>query len=302
MTTPIKGLAAVAAALVATVATPALAELPPSVRAMLDAAIASGNDTEIAAVAKFAKSTNPADAEEIDGLVSAHKAALAAADEAQKREAGFFENWHGNGELGGFLTTGNSETSGVSAGLSLDKEGIDWRHKIRVLADYQRSDGVTTRNQWMASYEPNYNLTARLYLFGLGMYEKDRFQGFSDRITFSGGAGYRVIDSDVMTLDLKAGPAWRRTEWIALPATSKLNGLAGADFLWHISPALDFTNNAQALWGDGNSTYSNTAALTAKLGGALSARLSYGVRHETNPPAGTDKTDTVTRAALVYGF
>jgi len=302
MTNAIKGLAALAATLAATVATPALAELPATVRAMLDAAIANGNDAEIDAVAKFAKSTNPADADEIDALVSGHKAAVAAADEAQKREAGFFENWHGNGELGGFLTTGNSETSGVSAGLSLDKEGIDWRHKIRVLADYQRSDGVTTRNQWMASYEPNYNLSARLYIFGLAMYEKDRFQGFSDRITLSSGVGYRVIDSEAMTLDLKGGPAWRRTEWIALPATSKVNGLAGADFTWHISPALDFTNNAQGLWGDGNSTYSNTAALTAKLGGALSGRLSYGVRHETNPPIGTEKTDTVTRATLVYGF
>ncbi|HWJ69999.1 MAG TPA: DUF481 domain-containing protein [Sphingobium sp.] len=302
MTTAFRGLTTLAAALVSAMATPAMADLPAPVRTMLDAAIASGNDAEIAAVAKFAKSTNPADSAEIDALVSAHRVAVAAADEAHKRAAGFFQNWHGNGELGGFLTTGNSETSGITVGLALDKEGIDWRHKIRAIADYQRADGVTTRNQWLASYEPNYNVTARLYTFGLAMYEKDRFQGFSDRVTLSGGMGYRVIDSDAMTLDIKGGPAWRRTDWIAEPSTSKFNGLAGADFVWHISPALDFSNNAQALWGDGNSTYSNTAALTAKLSGALSGRLSYGVRHETNPPAINEKTDTVTRATLVYGF
>jgi len=36
--------------------------------------------------------------------------------------------------------------------------------------------------------------------------------------------------------------------------------------------------------------------------GSLSARFSYTVEHETNPPVGRLKTDTLSRASLVYDF
>ncbi|MPT48188.1 MAG: DUF481 domain-containing protein [Sphingobium sp.] len=281
---------------------PASAALPPEVQAMLDTAIAKGDKAKLEAVAEIAKATYPQDEAEIAAVVASYNAQQAAAAEEHKRQAGFFDNWKGTGEAGGFITTGNSSTKGVSAGLSLNKEGIDWRHKIRVQADYQRADGETTRNQWMASYEPNYQLSHNLYAYGLGMVERDKFQGFSNRLTASGGLGYRVIDNDSMTLDVKAGPAWRRTKWTVEPATETLNGLLGADFLWHVTPTIDFTNGTQMLWASDNSTYSNVSALTANLGGALSARLSYSWRRETSPPAGLKKTDTITRATLVYGF
>ena len=49
-------------------ADPAL--LPPSVREMLEAAIANGNETDIATVAKIARQTNPGSADEIQRLVN----------------------------------------------------------------------------------------------------------------------------------------------------------------------------------------------------------------------------------------
>src|SRR3546814_17104314 len=58
--------------------TPALADypvlLPPSVREMLEAAIANGNETEIATVATIAKQTNPGSADEIQRMVNSWKA------------------------------------------------------------------------------------------------------------------------------------------------------------------------------------------------------------------------------------
>lgn len=281
---------------------PALAELPPPVRAMLDAAIASGSDADIAAVARAAKATNPDDAAQIDAIVSAHHLTRAEAVLEEKMQAGFFDGWRGSGELGGFLTTGNTDSTGLSAGLTVTKDGIKLRHKVRMAVDYQRSGGVTTRDQWLASYEPNFQLNDGFYLYGLSMYEKDRFQGFSDRITLSGGFGYRLLDTTRLTLDVKGGPAWRSTDWIGEPAANELQWLAGSDLVWHVSPGIDVTNSAQALWGPDNNSYSNTASLTAKISGALSARLSYGLRHETNPPPDAERTDTVTRATLVYGF
>ena len=280
----------------------ALAELPDPVRAMLDAAIEREDQAALDTIAKFASETNPDDAKEIAEIVADYKQSLAAEQEAEIREAGIFSLWKGSGELGGFITTGNTRSTGISAGLSLQKSGIDWQHKFRAIVDYQRSDGVTTRNQWMASYEPNFRLSEAIYAYGLAMYEKDRFQGFSDRVTASGGVGVRVLREADMKLDLKGGPAWRQTNWLDEPESTEFNTLAGADFLWHLSRSFELKNNTQIIWSSGNSTYNNTAALTAKFNGKLSARVSYAVRHETVPPPGSEPTDTITRATLVYDF
>lgn len=280
----------------------AMAEMPESVRAMLNAAIESGDSTSLASIARYAKHTHPDDAAEIDEMVQAHYAAVAAEKEAAIRNAGIFGAWKGSGEVGGFITTGNTESTGISGGLSLERRGIDWLHKFRANADYQRSDGITTRNQWLASYEPNFTLNDAIYAFGLAMYEKDRFQGFNDRMTASGGVGVRLLRQSDLALDVKGGPAWRQTNWLDDPRTTELNTLAAADLRWQISRAFEFKNNAQAVWSSGNSTYNNASSLTGKLNGSLSARLSYAVRHETAPPIGSEKTDTITRATLVYDF
>lgn len=300
MTTSLRMTATAMIAAMASV--PAAAELPAPVQAMLDDAIANGSDSEISAIAKYAKKLSPDDADAIDDLVRSHRTAVALADEQRKRDASFLQDWHGTGELGGFLTTGNSETSGLTAGINLNKAGIDWGHKIRAVVDYQRGSGGTTRNQWLASYEPSFNLNRNIYVFGLSMYEKDRFQGFQDRVTLSGGVGYRALDTEDATLNLKIAPAWRRTNWIEIPDQSEVSGLAGADLVWKLNSWIELTDNGQLLWGSDNSTYSNTAALRAKFNRAFSARLSYSWRHETNPPNDTKKTDTVSRVTLVYGF
>ncbi|WP_041392393.1 DUF481 domain-containing protein [Sphingobium sp. SYK-6] len=300
MTVPVRAITWIV--LLASAGSPAKAELPAPVRAMLDAAIASGSEADIASVAKVAKVANPADAKEIDAMVASHRQAVKRAELAHKREASTFEDWHGNGELGGSTTTGNTRSAGLSAGLTLTKTGIKWRHRVRATTDYQRNDGATTRNQWMASYEPNFQLRDSFYLFGLAMYEKDRFQGFSDRTTVSGGFGYRAVETDDLKIDIKGGPAWRGTHWLDDPATNELEGLAGTDLVWRLTSRIEISDNAQAIWGADNSTYSNTAAFTAKLNGSLSGRFSYAVRHETNPPPGSVATDTITRATLVYGF
>ena len=170
------------------------------------------------------------------------------------------------------------------------------------MADYQRSNGVTSRNQQLAALEVDNKITPRLFIYGLGQYERDRFQGFSSRTTLSGGLGYSVIHTDAVTLDVKAGPAWRSTDFITGVSQSRFSGLAGADFGWRISPALKVTEGVNMLVDSDNTTLSSLSAIDAKLGSGFSARLSYQVDYQSSPPIGIKKTDTLTRATLVYGF
>lgn len=293
----------------ASVAAPAMAALPDPVRAMIDAALATGDEAKVRTVIELARATNPDDASELDAIEAAYETRLAAAEaetQAAQREdirtAGLFENWSGKGELGAFRSTGNAANAGITAGLALTREGIRWRHNLSGRADYQETEGVVTREQYLATYEPNFRLSERLYAYGLAQYERDRFQGFSARYSVSGGLGYDVLTGPAMTLAVKAGPAWRRTQLVDGTGSSNLAALAAADFDWALAETISFTQNASALLQEGSSTLISDSGLVAKVSGKVSVRLSYTVEHDTAPPPGAVQTDTLSRVTLIYDF
>jgi len=287
----------------------ARAELPDPVKALIEAAIETGDPQKVQTVADLAKQTNPDDQEAIDALHQqflARQQALAAQEAAQeleaRRSAGFFSNWAGKGEIGASRSTGNSSEIGISAGLALTRTGIDWRHKLAAKADYHRTDGTTTKEQFLFAYEPNYTITDGIFVYGLGQYERDRFQGYSSRISVSGGIGYRVIEQENMHLSIKAGPAWRRTSLIADGSKETLAGLGALDFDWRFNPNLKLTQEASAFVQSNNSSFVSATGLEAKINGNLAARISYTVEHDTDPPPGAVKTDTLSRFTLIYDF
>lgn len=298
---PVQSYAA-AALLIAMTPSPAFAAVPADVQAMIDAAIADGNDAEIAAIVKYAKKLYPAYAAQIAQQFDEHKAAKKQAREERLANAGFFENWKGEGQLGGFRSTGNTSNAGISAGLKLGREGLKWRHKFSTAFDYQRTNGITSKDQLRAVIETNYKFDNRLFAFGLAQYERDRFQGFSSRYSVSGGLGFRAISGGGAILDVKAGPAYRLTEFTGGGSESDIGGLAALDFDWQIAPNFKLLEDASALAESGNISLVSTTAINARIIGSLSAQLSYSVEHETDPPAGRLSTDTITRATLVYGF
>ena len=97
------------------------AELPGPVRAMLDAAIATGDEGKVRTVAEIARSTYPEDGDEITVILTTFEAEVAArrlaevkAKEEAIRAAGLFDRWKGKGELGGFRASLNSNHSPVN--------------------------------------------------------------------------------------------------------------------------------------------------------------------------------------------
>ncbi|HEX8484220.1 DUF481 domain-containing protein [Sphingomonas sp.] len=286
----------------APVQTAAGAMIPENIRAMLDAALASGNDGEVGTIVKYARAADPLSGDAVLAIADKWRADRAAARERVIRQASFLNLWTGRGELGGFVTTGNSETAGGSAVLDATREGLRWRHRFRAQADFQQSLGITTREHYLASYEPNYKIDDRAYVYGAAQYESDRFLGYDDRISLSSGAGYSVLKSSNLQLDLELGPAFRHTGFTDGTIQSSVAGRGSLDFRVRILPGLGLTQTASAYVQRYNSTVSSKSALEAKLLGPLSAQLSYSVQFESMPPADRKTTDTISRAALVYSF
>ena len=276
---------------------------------MLAAAIASGKDADVEAVGTLAKATNPELAAEIDARLAAYRAErlrlrdeAAAAARAKLAKAKFYQNWKGEGQLGATLSSGNTDSTGLSAGVALARQGIDWNHKFRAQADYQRTNGRTSVERFLVEVEPQYKVSARAFAYGLGRWEQDRILGYDRRWNLSGGVGYKVVDRKRLSLSLKGGPAWRQTDFTSGRADSEITGLAGLDFGWQVSPTLRLTQVASTIVGESKTATSSLTALNAKLTGALSARIAYSAEFDSNPPPGVEAVDTLTRLTLVYGF
>ena len=276
--------------------------IPAAIKAMLDAAFDSGNEGEVSTIVKYARRADPASGDAVLTLANKWRADRAAARNETIRQAGVFDLWSGRAELGGWRTSGNSDTLGLSAILDATREGLNWRHKFRAQADYIENQGTTTREHYLASYEPNYKIDDRLYIYGSSLYEADRFLGYENRVSVSAGAGYSVIKSRAVTLDIELGPAFRYISFANGTSQNSPAGRGTVDFRWKLLPGLTVSQTGSAYAQRYNSTVSGTTAIDAKLIGPLSAKLSYYVQYESEPPVGSVSTDTTTRAALVYAF
>ncbi|MBL0966864.1 MAG: DUF481 domain-containing protein [Blastomonas sp.] len=182
----------------ACVAHSAVAQTPDAVARLIDAALQSGDAAGLDVVVRYAKQAYPQSAESIDAQIAAFRAVnsaaapapeatpvVTAAQQAKTEQAKFEQaaaiKYSGEGELGAFTTTGNAPGIGLAAGLKLTAEGEDWRLGLLGRADYQETSNVVVREQYRFSAEPNYKFNERGYVYGLGQYEQDRFQGFHAR-------------------------------------------------------------------------------------------------------------------------
>ncbi len=286
---------------------------------MVDAAIATGDPEKVETVIELARQTNPDEGAELDALQAAFAEDQAKLAEQEAREeelairnAGLLDNWSGSGEVGAFVSSGNSSETGLTLGLKLKREGIDWSHELRVKADYQRTNGVTSREQIVAAYEPQYQIQDGLFAYALGQYERDRFQGFSARYAISAGLGYKLVDSERLQISAKAGPAYRHTEFVDGTSAGSLAGLAGLEANWQITDRLKLTQDANMMAETGgaatvifDSTSTSVLLVTgleAKVSDRLTTRMSFTLDYDSNPPAGSVSTDTLSRLTLIYGF
>ena len=276
--------------------------IPENIRAMLDAALESGNEADVATIVKYARAADPLSGDAVLAIATKWKDDRAAQRTAVIRQASFLDLWSGTATIGGYLTTGNSETAGGSAVIDLTREGLRWRQKFHAQADYQSNADITVREHYLASYEPNYKIDDRAYIYGAAQYESDRFLGYDNRYSTSVGAGYSLLKTARTKLDLELGPAYRYIEFTDAVTQSAIAARGTVDFQWRLTKGLSISQIASAYIQQDNSTVSGTTALTAKLIGPLSASLSYNVQYESTPPIGSVSTDTTSRAALVYSF
>lgn len=288
---------------------PPEAPLPPAIRAMIELSMESGDRKATETVLQVARKAAPRGHAGIDALEGAWKRELAAndaraaAERVQRlRAAGFLDYWGGQLELGASRSTGNNRNLGVVGSLNLQREGLDWRHRVYGRAELQRTNGETTADRAIASWQPNYKFSERAYASGLAQFERDRFAGYSQRYTAGLGIGYSLFTGPRLRLDVEGGPAYRHTKEIDEVDSSRIVGRGSLNLRWQISPTLLLTQNSALFLEEGDTNATATTALDTTLIGALKARFSYDVQYESDVPVGARNLNTQSRASFVYAF
>lgn len=289
---------------------------PPAISPEVEAMILEagrGDATTLASVVKVAKSNHPDESRAIDilgaklmgDIQTKQREAAARAREAERARLaalGTFDGWSGQGEAGFGITTGNSDQISALVGLKLNKQGLNARHNLSAVVDYQQTDGQLSRERYAINYGLNYLLRDGLYISSTLAWERDKFTGFARRFTESLGIGYRVIGKPNMTLDIDGGPALRQTLYTTGVKEDQFGARGSLTYRWTIKDGWTVSEDASVVTSDGNTTLFSNTALSAKFSEVISGRISFNVQSDTDPLPGRQNTDTATRASIVYSF
>lgn len=224
--------------------------------------------------------------------------------------------WSGEGSLSAGTTTGNTETTDIGLGLDVAREMNVWTIGLQASADYGETDGLETKNRIFLGSNLDRQINDRLFGFGQLSYERDEFSGFESRAFIGGGLGYDVLNGDVTQWTVRGGPGLKIDEIEAVldnttvpatvlsPATTEesFSAIAQSNFAHAFNDNVAFTNDTTMVYAETSTQIGNVSAFTATLTDTLSARVSFEVRHETDPVPGFEDTDTISRVSLVYGF
>ncbi len=217
--------------------------------------------------------------------------------------------WKLSAELGFVMTAGNSQTSTTSAKFDATHEEATWRNNMHAEAlgasttDKVTDIETTSAERYQLSGKSDYKFSEFNYAFGLVNYDKDRFSGYEYQSTAALGYGRRVLQADTMTLDLEAGPGVRIIKLDNAPDSDNEGILRGAaKYLWKLSETSSFTEDLSVDAGEDLTVSKSVTGLTAKVNTSLAMKLTVTVKHNSDVPVTSEKTDTETALTLVYSF
>jgi len=224
-----------------------------------------------------------------------------------------------DGEFGFIFTTGNTETTSASAGLSAKQELEKWSNEYVIEGLYKKDtiesvtlvDGEeviqeveqTSAQKFFASGQGNYKLENPDHrLFAFASYEDDRFSNFKYQSTVAAGWNQKVWDDENSSFNYSIGPGY---SFAKTQDDESANGLIvrGAfNYNWKISDTARFTQSLSTEIGSDNTKSRAESALSAQISGGLSMKLSIKFDHNTDVGPNVDKLDTETAVTLVYSF
>ena len=220
-------------------------------------------------------------------------------------------DWTGKGEAGLVISSGNTETKTANAKLAMAREAGKWKNAFGLAGLYAADDVDKTAQRWEALTQSDYNFSPRTFWFGAARYEDDEFSGFEYQATLSTGLGRKFIDVDRTKFTGTVGVGYKVMETrdafddagvLTTPGERQTDAILRGtlDFDHKLTGNTSVINKFVVEAGSDNTFLQNELSLQVRMMEALALAVGYAVRHNTDPPAGFKKTDTLTTINLVY--
>ncbi len=210
--------------------------------------------------------------------------------------------WSGKATLGYLATSGNTENSTLNTGVEVGYKTGQWEHLAKASAISASEDDINTAEAYTAGWKSVWNITDANFVFGQLDWRKDVFGAFDTQFSQTIGYGRRLIKTDKHLLNIEAGLGARQSETQDGISESEAIFRGGAYYKWLFSETAEFRQDMTVESGSDNTYLESVSAVSARLVGKVALVASYTVKHNTDVPALTEKTDTYTALSLEYVF
>ncbi|TFG38833.1 MAG: DUF481 domain-containing protein [Chromatiales bacterium] len=210
--------------------------------------------------------------------------------------------WAGKASLGYLATSGNTENSTLNTGFEIGYASGQWAHLLTAAAITASENEVSTAEAYDLGWKSERKISDHDFLFGRLQWRKDNFGAYNTQFSQTLGYGRRLIDNNRHKLNAELGAGARQSELQLGGTGNDTIFTVGAYYKWLFSETAEFRQDLMMEAGSNNTYSESVTALSAKLLGDLSLVASFTVKHNSDVPPLTEKSDTYTALSLEYSF
>lgn len=215
--------------------------------------------------------------------------------------AGAHAQWQPSAELGVVATSGNSDTTSLNGRFGLKGEDADWTHEYHLAALRSESDDELTANRYELGAKSARKLGERSYLGAAVRYENDDFAAFDYQATVALNYGAWLLRDERRSLQLEGGPGVRRARVSDTGEDETSALLRGfGEYKHQLTDSTRFFNTLLVEATGDNTFAQNDIGIAVSINESLALKAAFQVRHNTEVPLGTERTDTLTSVNIVW--
>ncbi|MEK7829957.1 MAG: DUF481 domain-containing protein, partial [Acidobacteriota bacterium] len=203
-------------------------------------------------------------------------------------------------------TNGNSKTQTTSAKNTFGYQFNELTAlNVEAGALGARSEGKVTAEQYFALEKVIRKIDDRNYVYERYRWDRNRFTDIAHRHDFSLGAGRELWKTAKNLLIGEAGPGYINEERFKDRRKNFASARAYSKYTHDFSPTARFSQDLeyiQSLKDKRDARINTETALTAAFNAVFSVKNSFIWRHDSRPPTGARKDDTILAVAMIAAF
>ncbi len=222
---------------------------------------------------------------------------------AEAETSGDERPWQSEIELGAIYTSGNTNDENLQFRGTVGYALENWDLGLSI--DGFRSskgDELAAQRVYYVS-EADYNINDESFVLTRIAHDDDRFSGYEGQSDISLNYGRNLLTSrEDMGLTLNVGGGYRYSRALDGEDFGEAMLRLAADFNWEVSESAAFTQTFSTEAGEETSIFRARGGIETQIVENLLLRFSVDLKHQTQVPAGRERTDTETSVTFVMRF